>query len=165
MSRLLLMLICLLPFFANACGVHQNTGLFLITEPGSLPVFERTVNQRQNGMLSHSTRPENVMADHFINALTDNGQQIPFSLFQPVKGHYSEVLFAEQAKLQDRETRPSSTELLLIAELDVLEALAIKQLSWTDAKTLGLVRINGQAQDIAMLERWLAALFSSTRVN
>ncbi|MGS0673747.1 hypothetical protein [Shewanella sp. 125m-1] len=165
MSRLLLMLICLMPFFANACGVHQNTGLFLVTEPGSLPVFERTVYERQNGTLSHLTSPENVKAEHFINALTNSAQQIPFSLFQPVKGHYSDVLLTEQAKVQDRETRPSSTELLLIAELDVLEALAIKQLSWTDAKTLGLVRINGQAQDIAMLERWLAKLFSSTRVN
>ncbi|MEZ9139730.1 MULTISPECIES: hypothetical protein [unclassified Shewanella] len=159
MSRLLLLLICWVPFFANACGIHQDTGLFLVTEPGSLPVFENTVNERQNGRFNSLKSPEHVKVYQFTKVLSNSNQKVSFSLFEPVKGHYSEVLISEHTKLQHRETQPSPTELLLIAELDVLEALATKQLSWSDAKTLGLVRINGQAKDIAMLERWFVDLF------
>lgn len=140
-------------------------GFNFVTEPGSLPVFERIIHERQNGSFSNVNKPEHFKLYSFTNALSKSEQQMSFSLFEAVKGHYSEILLSELIIVQERASLPTSNDLLLISELDVLDALASEQLSWSDAKQQGLVRINGQAQDIAKLDKWFTDLFPSDRVN
>lgn len=165
MSRLLFLLLCGMPLYVNACGVHQDAGFSFVSEPGSLPIFERIIHERQHGTFSNMDKPEHFKLYSFTNALSKSDQQMSFSLFEAVKGHYSEILFSEMIVVQERASMPSSSDLLLISELDVLDALASKQLSWPDAKSQGLVRINGLPQDIAMLDKWFSDLFPSDRVN
>ena len=52
--------------------------------------------------------------------------------------------------------------LLLITELDVLDALANGKLTWQDAKANQLVKINGSQHDINALDNWLNDLFQSS---
>lgn len=90
-----------------------------------------------------------------------NDHQINFSLFEAIKGHYSKVTLEQGINITGRETLPEKEELLLITELDVLDALATKTLSWDDAKKSQLVIINGNKNDVETLDRWFSSLFKS----
>jgi hypothetical protein len=155
----------LLAFFSSlsfACGLHQDTGFSLITEPGSLDVFAEIIEVRKNDTLGNTNKPEHFQLFAIKSALAKpNDHQINFSLFEAIKGHYSKVTLEQGINITGRETLPEKEELLLITELDVLDALATKTLSWDDAKKSQLVIINGNKNDVETLDRWFSSLFKS----
>lgn len=143
-----------------ACGVHQNTGLYFVTEPGSLSVFENIISERQKGHLNNAKKPDHFKRYNFTSALNKPSEyKIPFSLFEAIKGHYSTIVLGQNVQLQGRNTLPSAEELVVISELDILDALAMGTLTWQQAKTNGLVKVNGSPQDIEMLDLWFSQRF------
>ncbi|MPW28935.1 hypothetical protein F9L16_07965 [Agarivorans sp. B2Z047] len=160
MFRLFSYLLVIIPIAVSACGLHQSTGLYLQTEPGSLAVVESVVNARMRDALGNANKPEQFRLYLFMRRLAKaNPDKISFSLFEAIKGHYRQILLEPKLKIVGRDTRPSQQELLVITELDVLDALASGALSWQQAHAQGLIAINGNAEDVAQLERWFASLF------
>ncbi|MBB1311968.1 MULTISPECIES: hypothetical protein [Aliivibrio] len=145
-----------------ACGLHQDTGFSLVTEPGSLDVFAEIIEVRKNNTFGNANKPEHFQLFSIKSALAKpNDHQINFNLFEAIKGHYSKVTLEQSINITGRETLPEKEELLLITELDVLDALATKTLSWDDAKKNQLVIINGNRNDVETLDRWFDSLFLS----
>jgi hypothetical protein len=163
MFRLLTYLLAIIPMTVSACGLHQSTGLYFQTEPGSLAVLENIVEARKNNALGNADKPEQFRLYLFMRKLAkDSSNAVSFSLFEAIKGHYRQVLVDPRLKIVSRETRPTQQELLVVTELDVLDALATGKLSWEQANNQGLIVINGNAQDVAALEHWFASLFPAS---
>ncbi|MGY5453060.1 hypothetical protein ACVFI8_19285 [Agarivorans sp. MS3-6] len=159
LQHLLLILMIASPN-ANACGMHQGTGFSFVSEPGSLEVFGNVVDIRKFNVLGNVNKAENVELLSFKKALNkphENKQN--FSIFEATKGHYSDVTVGNGVLISARESSITEQDLLLITDLDVLDALASNVLSWRQAKHFGLVKINGSSDEADALELWLTALF------
>ncbi|QBF84167.1 hypothetical protein EXU30_16940 [Shewanella maritima] len=86
---------------AIACGVHQQTGFSLSSEPGSLTVLANIVKARKNGTLVETgmpaetgTRVEAEMLNKGkldANALNLADSGISVRLFEPIQGRYLDV--------------------------------------------------------------------------
>lgn len=132
----------------------------MVTEPGSLEVFENVIAVRQSNALGNVMKPEHFLLYSFKGALSKSYRnKINFSIFEAVKGHYSEVIFGHSIDVLGRDTLPTENDVLVITELDVLDALATRELSWPQAKDRGLVKVNGRANDIDALDIWFTVLF------
>jgi len=161
--KIVIFLLVLVSSYSYACGLHQSTGFNLVTEPGSLEVFENVIAVRQSNALGNVTKPEHFLLYSFKGALSkSNKNKINFSIFEAVKGHYSEVIFSHSVEVLGRDTLPTGNDVLVITELDVLDALATRALSWSQAKEQGLVKVNGQAHDVDALDNWFTALFPNS---
>ncbi len=159
MIKKLTLLLTLVSSLSFACGLHQDTGFSLITEPGSLEVFANIIETRRNNTLNNSNKPDHFQLFTIKSALAKpNEHQINFSLFEAIKGHYSKVTLDNGVNITGRDTLPKKDELLVITELDVLDALATKAMTWNEAKENKLLIINGNKTEIAQLERWFSTL-------
>lgn len=149
-----------------ACGLHQATGFNFVSEPGSLGVFDKVITARQSNQFANQAKPEQFYLFAFTQALSKSADTpIPFSLFEAVKGHYSEVVLGEKVSMKGRDTLPSEDDLLLVTELDVLDALATGVIDWPQAKSQGWVVINGQPAEVKQLDDWFTALFKGQKTN
>ncbi|CAK2179002.1 hypothetical protein F0248_14185 [Vibrio crassostreae] len=144
-----------------ACGLHQETGFSLVTEPGSLEVFGNIINARQDDEFSNLNKP-----DHFrlfaikAELAKPHPSKIEFNLFEAIKGHYSQVKLEKGVDVLGRDTLPTEEDLLLITELDVFDALATGTISWDHAVLKGLVIINGPQDKQEQLETWFSEIFA-----
>ncbi|MEZ8457868.1 MULTISPECIES: hypothetical protein [Vibrio] len=143
-----------------ACGLHQDTGLSLITEPGSLEVFGNIINARQDDEFGNLNKPDHFRLFAIQAALGKaHPNKIEFNLFEAIKGHYSEISFAKGVKVSGRDTLPTEEDLLLITELDVFDALATGTISWDQASLQRLIVINGPQDKREQLEAWFNDIF------
>lgn len=162
MPKPFLLILLLVSSVSYACGLHQNTGFNLITEPGSLTVFSNVISARQANAFDNGAKPDHFRLFDIKKALDKPHQQkLNFSLFEAINGHYSDVDVTNKPLVVGRNTPVTPNTLLLITELDVLDALANGKLTWKQAKAAHLVKINGNQHDIATLDHWLSDLFQS----
>lgn len=146
-----------------ACGLHQTTGFNLITEPGSLTVFSNVISARQANAFDNGNKPDHFRLFDIKKALDKPHQhKLNFSLFEAINGHYSDINMTNKSLIKGRNMPVTPNTLLLITELDVLDALANGKLTWQDAKANQLVKINGSQHDINALDNWLNDLFQSS---
>ncbi|WP_144210534.1 hypothetical protein [Shewanella donghaensis] len=156
----LLLLITFISSTSLACGVHNDTGFNFVTEPGSLDVFGKVVEIRQSNLLSNADKLDYLKRISFNTALNKPApDKISFNLFEAIKGHYSEVLINNTIAIEARHKQPDETNLLVITEVDILDALATNELSWQQAKTLGLVTVNGLKDEVETLDIWFNHMF------
>ncbi|WP_261885511.1 hypothetical protein [Vibrio pomeroyi] len=143
-----------------ACGLHQDTGFSLVTEPGSLEVFGNVITARQDNEFNNLNKPDHFRLFAIKAALAKpHPSKIEFNLFEAIKGHYSQVKFEKGVDVSGRDTLPTEEDLLLITELDVFDALATGTISWDHAILNGLVIINGPQDKREQLEDWLGDIF------
>ncbi|WP_117233889.1 hypothetical protein [Vibrio maerlii] len=143
-----------------ACGLHQSTGFNLVTEPGSLEVFGNVVAVRQIDMLGNLNKPDHFRLFALKAALAKpNSNKVEFSIFEAIKGHYSQVSFEEGVNVTGRKTLPTKEDLLVVTELDVLDALSTKRVTWQQANDAGLIVINGAPKEVEQLEAWFSDIF------
>ncbi len=160
MLKQVVLSLSLVSTLAFGCGLHQSTGFNFVTEPGSLEVFDSVIKVRQLDMLGNSKKPDHFRLFAIKSALaSENSNKIEFSIFEAIKGHYSQVHYAEGVLVEGRKTLPTSDDLLLVTELDVLDALATKRINWQTAKRAGLIVINGQEDEVAQLDKWFSEIF------
>ncbi|WP_114633195.1 hypothetical protein [Vibrio splendidus] len=144
-----------------ACGLHQDTGLSLITEPGSLEVFGNIINARQGDEFGNLNKPDHFRLFAIQSALGKaHPHKIKFNLFEAIKGHYSQISIEKGVNVSGRDTLPTENDLLLITELDVFDALTNGTISWDQATLNGLVVINGPQDKREQLEAWFNDIFA-----
>lgn len=168
-NKLLKRILTLVSVFAAstalACGLHQRTDFSFVFEPGSLDVFENVIKSRQEQELGNPNKPDHFRVFAFKGALAKPyPDKIDFSLFEAIKGHYSEISVIptsnnDTINLKGRDTLPTAEDLLLVSELDVLDTLANGGLTWVEAKQKQLVVINGPEQEVQRLDAWFNATF------
>ncbi|MEH6454264.1 MAG: hypothetical protein V7782_14635 [Psychromonas sp.] len=162
LNHLLLLLTFVTPY-SYACNFHQSTGFSFITEPGSLDVFERVIEMRQSEQLVsyNSFDPlQTALYPSFTEMLHQPFEKkINFTIFEAIIGHYSEINLNSPMIITDREQAITESDLLLITEWDVLDTLVTRTMSWQQVKQLGLVKINGKANEIIQLDEWFTVMF------
>jgi len=155
---------------AMACGVHQNTGFHLTTEPGSLDVFQQVIDARSNDQFGNLNKPDHFRLFSLKKRLNlPSTHKVDFVIFEAVKGHYSDVVVISSqgesgstkpsVSISGKQQLPKADELMVISEFDVLDALATNVISWPQAKQQGLVKINGTAEQVAQLDKWFSQIF------
>ncbi|OLQ92940.1 hypothetical protein BIY22_00110 [Vibrio panuliri] len=155
-------LFLLLPSLALGCGLHQSFGLHITSEPGSLEVFTEIIAARKAGDLTNTAKPDQFKLFSIKKAFSQAAIAAPnFTIFEAIKGHYSQVTPTNSYQITGRNTLPNDDDLVLVTELDVLDTLATGGLSWQTAKQSQLVRINGVPEQVALLDSWLTSLFDS----
>lgn len=160
MFKHFIMSLSLVSSLSLACGLHQDTGFNFVTEPGSLSVFGQVIEARKNNELGNVNKP-----DHFLlftikaGLAKSNRNKIDFSIFEAVKGHYSQVTVGKVVSVEGRDSLPKKDDLLVVTELDVLDALASQKISWHQAKAQGLVVVNGDFDSVSQLDAWFTDLF------
>lgn len=160
MSKYLTLILILISSTSLACGVHQNTGFQMTTEPGSLDVFEQVIHARQMNAFSNMTKPDHFRLFSVKKALNQpHPSKLDFTLFEAIKGHYSEVSMDLEVSIQGRESSPLAGDLVLISELDVLDALSTGEISWKKANEMNLVKINGKPHEVDQLNDWFSNVF------
>ncbi|WP_394243790.1 hypothetical protein [Vibrio astriarenae] len=143
-----------------ACGLHQSTGFNMVLEEGSLDVFASVIDARQSNEFNNADKPDHFRLYSLKNALAQAySDKIEFAIFEAIKGHYSEVHFADSVLVTGMNDFPTPDDLLVVTELDVLDALASGQLSWQQAKARDLVRVNGPEVKKQQLDNWFDDLF------
>ncbi|PMG35405.1 hypothetical protein BCU97_15875 [Vibrio splendidus] len=143
-----------------ACGLHQDTGFSLVTEPGSLEVFGNVITARQDDEFNNLNKPDHFRLFAIKAALAKpHPSKTEFNLFEAIKGHYSQVKLEKGVDVSGRDTLPTAEDLLMITELDVLDSLATGTISWDHATLNGLVIINGPQDKREQLEDWLSDIF------
>lgn len=156
----LIILLTLVSSTTLACGVHTDTGFNFVTEPGSLNVFGKVIEVRQSNVLGNNDKLDYFKQIAINKALNKpHHNKINFNLFEAIKGHYSEVIISHPIAIQGLTELPNENRLLVITEVDVLDALATNVLSWQQAKRLGLVAVSGHENDIKTLNIWFRAVF------
>ncbi len=163
MPKPFLLVLLFVSSVSYACGLHQNTGFNLITEPGSLTVFSNIISARQADTFNNGNKPDHFRLFDFKKELDKPHQQkINFALFEAINGHYSDVNVVDKSLIVGRSSPVTPDTLLLITELDVLDALANGKLTWKQAKAAHWVQINGTPQETQILEQWLNNLFPTS---
>ena len=143
-----------------SCGLHQNTGFNLTTEPGSLSVFSNIIDARQSGVLGDTDKPDAFRLFTIKAALAKpHKNKIDFIMFEAIKGHYSNVWVSHGVLMNGVQTLPDTKDLLVITELDVFDALALGTVSWEQAQNQGLVKVTGDDEKVAALNKWFLAIF------
>ncbi|GEA51861.1 hypothetical protein VIN01S_26650 [Vibrio inusitatus NBRC 102082] len=151
---------CLYSATALACGLHQSTGFNMAIEEGSLDVFASVIEVRQSGELNNINKPDHFRLFSFKSSLEKaHPNKADFSIFEAIKGHYSDVAIGSNVQITGMDNLPTDEEVLLITELDVLDALATGTLSWEQAKLAGLVRINGPEKRKRAIDLWFSQIF------
>ncbi|MCL9774207.1 SCP2 sterol-binding domain-containing protein [Vibrio methylphosphonaticus] len=146
-----------------ACGLHQDTGFNLVTEPGSLEVFGNIISARQHDQLGNLNKPDHFRLFTAKAALKKpHNETMDFVLFEAIKGHYSDFRFTagKGVVVTGRNNLPTEQDVLLITELDVFDALATGKISWDEAFRQGLVTINGPREKRQQLQSWLSHTFA-----
>ncbi|GEA61127.1 hypothetical protein [Vibrio comitans] len=152
--------LCIYSTTALACGLHQSTGFNMAIEEGSLDVFASVIEVRQSGELNNINKPDHFRVFSFKSSLEKaHPNQTDFSIFEAIKGHYSDVTMGANVQITGKDSLPTDEEVLLITELDVLDALATGTLSWEQAKQADLVRINGPEKRKRALNLWFSQIF------
>ncbi|NOH96672.1 hypothetical protein [Vibrio sp. 99-70-13A1] len=160
MLRRIALLLSLSSSLVFACGLHQETGFSLVTEPGSLEVFGNIINARQDDEFNNLNKPDHFRLFAIKAALAkEHSLRTDFNLFEAIKGHYSEINIGKEVNVSGRETLPTKEDLLLITELDVFDALATGTISWDQASLQGLVVINGPDDKREQLNAWFSDIF------
>lgn len=160
MLKRFVLLISLSSSLVFACGLHQETGFSLVTEPGSLEVFGNIINARQDDEFGNLDKPDHFKLFAIKSALAKaHPSKIEFNLFEAIKGHYSKISIEKGVNVSGRDTLPTENDLLLITELDVFDALANGTISWDQATLNGLVVINGPQDKREQLEDWFSDIF------
>ncbi|MFA0086586.1 hypothetical protein [Vibrio sp. 10N.261.51.F12] len=149
---------------AFACGIHQSTGFSLVTEEGSLDVFASVIDLRQSNELNNLEKPDHFRLYSFKSALQKPSDftKLNFSLFEAIKGHYSDVYIGNTALVTGKMALPTEDELIVITELDILDGLANGSLSWEDALDRNLVRVNGPTEQVEQINLWFNDLFPAS---
>ncbi|MFV0447457.1 MAG: hypothetical protein ACK5MF_03165 [Vibrio sp.] len=148
-------------FMSYSCGLHQNTGFNLITEPGSLEVFQNVIDARRDNLLLNKGKPDQFLL-YTIKAKFDESQEdkLDFVLFEAVKGHYSDFKYTDNhMTVTGKNKMPEKDELMLITELDVLDALASGVIDWEQATQHSLIKLVGPQNKKAMMNEWFSKLF------
>ncbi|WP_194436376.1 hypothetical protein [Vibrio fluminensis] len=160
MLKYALTLFLLLPSLALGCGLHQSFGLHITSKPGSLDVFTEIIAARKAGDLTNTAKPDQFKLFSIKKAFSQAAITAPnFTIFEAIKGHYSQVTTSNSYQITGRNTLPNDEDLVLVTELDVLDALATGGLSWQIAKESKLVRINGSPDQVVQLDAWMTSLF------
>ncbi len=160
-------IVCALVLFSalsQACGLHQSVGFNLTTEPGSLVVFDRVITARQNDTFKNQEKPDHFRLYSFKAVLAQTvgrEERIDFALFEAIKGHYSLVELDAQVSVTGANDPLENDALMLVTELDVLDALATGEITWQQAKEAQWVVINGEEQAVMKLDDWFSTLFNS----
>ncbi|WOT04398.1 hypothetical protein [Shewanella youngdeokensis] len=158
----LLLLLTLVSSHSFGCGIHQDTGFSFVTEPGSLDIFNKVVEQRRSNMLGNAHMTEQAQLTTFTRALSEPyDSKIAFTIFEATKGHYRKVSISEQIQITELHTATDENTLMLVTDLDVMAALATNVLSWEQAKKSGLVQINGEPEAKKALALWFSTVFSA----
>ncbi|PML07853.1 hypothetical protein BCT86_01095 [Vibrio breoganii] len=152
--------VCLYSVSAFACGLHQSAGFNMTIEQGSLDVFSSVIEVRQSGEFNNANKPDHFRLFSFKSSLEEpHANKVDFTLFEAVKGHYSDVKMEPSVQVTGKDILPTQAEVMLVTELDILDALATGILSWDEAKHLGLVHINGPEQKKRALDVWFTGIF------
>ncbi|MEZ9409039.1 hypothetical protein [Vibrio lentus] len=160
MIKRFVLLLSLSSSLVFACGLHQETGFSLVTEPGSLEVFGNIIHARQDDEFGNLDKPDHFKLFAIKSALAKaHPSKIEFNLFEAIKGHYSQISIEKGVNVSGRDTLPTESDLLLITELDVFDALANGTISWDQATLNGLVVINGPQDKREQLEDWFSDIF------
>lgn len=160
MIKYISILLCVFSSLSFACGVHQDTKLHLVTEPGSLDVFGAIINARQQHVFNNANKPAHFQLYSIESVLSEPSQnKVDFVIFEAIKGHYLDVSIANRVKVKGRTSLPQADTLILVTELDVLDALTSNTISWEQAKERDLVRINGPSQESEQLRLWMEERF------
>lgn len=159
----LLLMLSILSTYSVACNLHQSTAFGFVTEPGSLAVFERVIEMRQSQQLVSYDSLDPLQSALYPSFPEKLGQtyenKINFTIFEAIIGHYSEVNFSSTKLIKDREQAITENDLVLVTELDVLDTLVTRAMSWQQVKQLGLIKINGKAKEIIQLDEWFTVMF------
>lgn len=143
-----------------ACGLHQSTGFNMAIEEGSLEVFANVIEVRQSDEFNNVNKPDHFRLFSFKSALGSTyANKLNFSIFEAIKGHYSDVYVESSVQVVGKDVLPTESEVLLVTELDVLDALASGSLSWSSAKERNLVRVNGPEHKRQALDNWFGQIF------
>ena len=154
--------------YAHACGLHQSADFSFITEPGSLDVFANVIEARQTDTFATSDNVEQLGFSAFKLALTKpNKNKLNFTIFQSTVGHYSDVTITDSIfnpiTIADRQSILNENDLLLVSDVDVLDALARGVISWQQAKEMEVVKINGAALQADQLDKWFDERFATKK--
>ena len=143
-----------------ACGVHQETKVHLVTEPGSLDVFGAIISARQQNVFNNANKPVDFQLYNIESVLSKpSPNQIDFVIFEAITGHYFDVSINNRTKIIARGSLSRDHPLILVTELDVLDALASNVISWEQANENSLVKINGSIQESEQLRLWMVERF------
>ncbi|MDN2483347.1 hypothetical protein [Vibrio agarivorans] len=147
-------------FTAWACGLHQSTGFNMVIEEGSLDVFARVIDVRQSNEFNNADKPDHFRLYSLRSALAEpSDNKLDFAIFEAVKGHYSEVIVNESVLVTGMNEFPGEDDLLVVTELDILDALASGLITWQQANERNLVRVNGPESKKQQLDEWFNQLF------
>lgn len=149
--------------YSYACSLHQSTGFNFVTEPGSLAVFERVIEMRKNNQLVNYNSFDPLQSALYPSFTEMLGRpyenKINFTIFEAIVGHYSEIDINSDVIIKDREQVITESDLVLVTDWDVLDTLVTRSMSWQQVKQLGLVKINGKANEITQLDEWFSVMF------
>lgn len=160
MFKRFIVLLSLFSSLTFACGLHQSTGFNLVTEPGSLEVFQQVIGVRQNDEFGNVNKPDHFYLYTIKGALEKPSKhKLSFVLFEAVKGHYSDFLVEEKVVTQGKNELPTPQEIMVISELDILDALASGSIDWQSAKHYSLVKVLGPEDKQQQLDRWFEEIF------
>ncbi|MDN3715433.1 hypothetical protein [Vibrio breoganii] len=152
--------LCICSATAFACGFHQSAGFNMTIEQGSLDVFSSVIEVRQSGELHNANKPDHFRLFSFKSSIEKPyANKVDFTLFEAIKGHYSDVKMEPSVQVTGKDILPTQAEVMLVTELDVLDALATGTLSWDEAKHMGLVHINGPEHKQRALDVWFTKIF------
>lgn len=159
----LLLLLTFVTTYGYTCNFHQSTAFGFITEPGSLDVFERVIEMRQSEQLVSYNSFDPLQTALYPSFTEMLGQpfenKINFTVFEAIAGHYSEINLNGPMIITDRQQVITESDLLLITEWDVIDTLVTRTMSWQQVKHLGLVKINGKANEITQLDEWFTVMY------
>lgn len=175
-----------------ACGLHQDASLSFVSQPGSLDVYMKVMEKRQQDVFGNRQKSQHEHITHLEHALQQAAKHpIEFVIFEAINGTSQYVSITDKVKVlnhdemhhghensarkshhhghhhhshkhKQHDTHSSHIQAespaMLITELDVLDAITNKVISWHQAKAQGLVQINGSADQQAEIEALFTAI-------
>ncbi|NLS14217.1 hypothetical protein HGP28_15125 [Vibrio sp. SM6] len=158
-----LILLVTLSSWANACALHYGTNVAIIGTNEVQEVVRGIVKARKKHMLENQAKPKHFMKFSLENRLGyAYPNRLDFALLEPISRHYSQVVSAAKPRLTVLNELPSEQDLLLITELDILDALATGKLTWPQAKNKKLVTFRGPEEKVSDIEKWFSYIFDES---
>ncbi len=160
MYKVLALLLIIYSSSGYSCAFHNLSNTTLIGTPEVQDTVRSIVKIRKKGTLGNKAKPDHFKAYAVQNKLDEPyDNKMNFAMLGPISRHYSYVDVKDKAIIKSLEALPGENDLLVITELEILDALAVGTLSWSDVKAKKLIVLQGTEQETAKLEQWFAKVF------
>ncbi len=160
MYKVLALLLILYSSSGYSCAFHNISNTTLIGTPEVQDTVRSIVKIRRKDTLGNKAKPDYFKVYAVQNKLDEPyANKMSFAMLEPISRHYSYVDVKGKAIIKSLEALPSKDDLLVITELEILDALAVGTLNWSEVKAKKLIALKGAEQETVELEQWFAQVF------